>query len=143
RGIRRVPDRVRPSARRPRRGGRARGPGPHRLPRRSAAMSATTLAPGATSPTASRTSPYRLSFAHVLRSEWIKFRSLRSTWWTLGITVVVMVGFSLMFAAVVTSVSGQGGSPGYMVMGATDCVGVMVITVGYSFAQLEIGRAHV
>ena len=101
-------------------------------------MSATTLAPGATSPTASRTSPYRLSFAHVLRSEWIKFRSLRSTWWTLGITVVVMVGFSLMFAAVVTSVSGQGGSPEDMGMGSTDGIGVMVITVGYSFAQLAV-----
>lgn len=101
-------------------------------------MSATTLAPGATSPTASRTSPYRLTFGHVLRSEWIKFRSLRSTWWTLGITVAVMVGFSLMFAAVVSSMDSAGVSAEEAGMGAADGVGVMVITVGYSFAQLAV-----
>lgn len=101
-------------------------------------MSATTLAPGATSPTASRTSPYRLTFGHVLRAEWIKFRSLRSTWWTLGITVAVMVGFSLMFAAVVSSMDSAGVSAEEAGMGAADGVGVMVITVGYSFAQLAV-----
>ena len=101
-------------------------------------MSATTLAPGATSPTASRTSPYRLTFGHVLRSEWIKFRSLRSTWWTLGITIAVMVGFSLMFAAVVSSMDSAGVSAEEAGMGAEDGVGVMVITVGYSFAQLAV-----
>jgi len=101
-------------------------------------MSATTLAPGTTSPTASRTSPYRLTFGHVLRSEWIKFRSLRSTWWTLGITVLVMVGFSLMFAAVVSSMESAGVSAEEAGMGAADGVGVMVVTVGYTFAQLAV-----
>ncbi|MCB7137089.1 ABC transporter permease subunit [Cellulosimicrobium marinum] len=101
-------------------------------------MSTTTLAPGATGPTATRTSPYRLTFGHVLRSEWIKFRSLRSTWWTLGITVVVMVGFALMFAGIIRSMDSAGMSAEEAGMGTADGVGIMVITIGYSFAQLAV-----
>ncbi len=82
--------------------------------------------------------PYRLSFGHVLRSEWIKFRTLRSTWWTLGITVVVMVGFSLMFAAVMSSMDSAGVSAEEAGMGSTAGIGVTVITVGYTFAQLAV-----
>ncbi|WP_336631216.1 MULTISPECIES: ABC transporter permease [unclassified Microbacterium] len=44
-------------------------------------------------------SPYRLSFARVVRSEWLKLVSLRSTWWSLAIAVVLSVGISLMMAA--------------------------------------------
>ncbi|WP_069387136.1 ABC transporter permease subunit [Cellulosimicrobium cellulans] len=98
-------------------------------------MTATAVAQG---PTTTRTSPYRLSFGHVLRSEWIKFRSLRSTWWTLGITVVVMVGFSLMFAAVMASMDSAGVSPQEAGMGSVEGIGVTVVTVGYSFAQLAV-----
>lgn len=60
----------------------------------------------ATVPTTSSTpaarpasAPYHLSFARVVRSEWIKLLSLRSTWWSLAITVVLSVGISLMMAA--------------------------------------------
>ncbi|WP_369824429.1 hypothetical protein [Cellulosimicrobium sp. CUA-896] len=63
-------------------------------------MTATAVAQG---PAATRTSPYRLSFGHVLRAEWIKFRTLRSTAWTLAITVVVMAAIALMFAALMSS----------------------------------------
>lgn len=54
--------------------------------------------------TASRTgattaaSPYRLTFAHIVRSEWIKFSTVRSTWWSIGFVAVVAIGFSLMLA---------------------------------------------
>lgn len=44
-------------------------------------------------------SPYRLSFGRVVRSEWQKLLSLRSTWWSLSIAVVLSVGISLMMAA--------------------------------------------
>jgi ABC-2 type transport system permease protein len=37
---------------------------------------------------------HRTTFARVLRSEWIKFWTLRSTLWTLGSTVVVMAAVS-------------------------------------------------
>jgi len=61
----------------------------------------TATAPATTAPTAPRpaASTYHLSFARVVRSEWIKLLSLRSTWWSLGITVVLSVGISLMMAA--------------------------------------------
>jgi len=44
----------------------------------------------------------RLTFGHVLRSEWTKFWSVRSTWWTLFAMVVVIVGFGLLEAGVLT-----------------------------------------
>ncbi|MDQ1128745.1 ABC transporter permease subunit [Microbacterium sp. SORGH_AS_0888] len=46
-----------------------------------------------------RTSPHRLSFGRVIRSETIKILTLRSTWWSLGIVAVLSIGFSLMIAA--------------------------------------------
>lgn len=39
-----------------------------------------------------------LSFGGVLRSEWIKLRSLRSTWWFFGVLVVLTVGLSSQIA---------------------------------------------
>ena len=41
----------------------------------------------------------RLTFPGVMRGEWIKLLSLRSTWWTLGITVVLMTLIGLAGAA--------------------------------------------
>lgn len=38
-------------------------------------------------------------FPDVLRSEWIKFRSVRSTYWTLLVTVVGMIGLGALFCA--------------------------------------------
>ncbi|KAF2415057.1 hypothetical protein B1729_01970 [Microbacterium sp. B35-04] len=43
-------------------------------------------------------SPYRLSFARLVASEWIKFTSLRSTWWSIGLVAVVSIGLSLLMA---------------------------------------------
>ncbi|GAA2081531.1 ABC transporter permease subunit [Microbacterium hatanonis] len=40
-----------------------------------------------------------LSFGGVVASEWIKFRSIRSTWWCFAILVVLTVGFSLLLSA--------------------------------------------
>ncbi|MFT4258961.1 ABC transporter permease [Microbacterium sp.] len=45
-----------------------------------------------------RESPYRLSFLHALRSEWIKLTTLRSTWWSIGITAVLTVGLAMLMA---------------------------------------------
>lgn len=60
---------------------------------------ATVPAAAAGSVSARPGSPYHLSFVRVVRSEWIKLLSLRSTWWSLAITVVLSVGISLMMAA--------------------------------------------
>ncbi|HVX42292.1 MAG TPA: hypothetical protein VHC49_00305 [Mycobacteriales bacterium] len=45
----------------------------------------------------------RVTTAGVLRSEWTKFRSLRSTYWTLIITVIVSIGLGVIVSAVQAS----------------------------------------
>ncbi len=40
----------------------------------------------------------KLTFARVTKSEWIKFRSIRSNWIVLSLTVLVIVGFSALSA---------------------------------------------
>ena len=47
--------------------------------------------------------PIRVTQRRVLLSEWTKFRSLRSTLWTLLIATVLMVGISALFSAVTAS----------------------------------------
>lgn len=36
--------------------------------------------------------------ARAAHSEWIKFRSLRSTWWSIGIALLISVGLGILFA---------------------------------------------
>jgi len=93
-------------------------------------MTAAAVAQGPTT----TTSPYRLTFGHVLRSEWLKFRSLRSTWWTIGTTVVVMVLFSLSMAA---SFNFAAQSP-EMAAEMGNISTVQAIVLGYIFAQLAV-----
>ena len=45
----------------------------------------------------------KVTQAHVFVSEWTKLRSLRSTRWSLFITVLLTIGFPLLFAAVTAS----------------------------------------
>lgn len=69
-----------------------------------------------------------LTFGGILRSEWLKLFSLRSTWWSLGITVVFMVGLSALVAV----------SAGSVEDGLAGITGVQVATSGYLFAQLVV-----
>ncbi|HWV48950.1 MAG TPA: ABC transporter permease subunit [Microbacterium sp.] len=48
-------------------------------------------------------SPYRLSFGRALRSEWIKISTLRSTWWSIGITALLTVGIATLIASTVSA----------------------------------------
>ena len=48
----------------------------------------------------------RLKFGGVLRSEWIKLRSLRSTVWCLGLVVLLTVGFGLLLALTLNTPEG-------------------------------------
>ncbi len=56
-----------------------------------------TLAPAAT-PHVVSASAHRLTFAHLVHSEWIKFTTVRSTWWSVGLVAVVSIGLSLLMA---------------------------------------------
>lgn len=66
---------------------------------------ATASTPGVTHP---HTSLGRLSFPRVVRSEWIKLRTLRSTFWTLVGVVVLIVGLAALFSAIVPAASTLG-----------------------------------
>jgi len=56
-------------------------------------------------------SPYHVTFPNVLRSEWIKFWTLRSTIWTIGSTVVVMAGISFLAVFFTAQEASRGGTP--------------------------------
>ncbi|WP_375384156.1 ABC transporter permease subunit [uncultured Microbacterium sp.] len=101
-------------------------------------------APAPTPTTRSRTaSRYRLTFAHLLRSEWIKIWSLRSTWWSLAVAAVLSVGISLLIAAA-TANSGPGLPaatiillPTQFTMLVAGILGAIVVTGEYSTGMIR------
>lgn len=70
----------------------------------------------------------RLTFARILRSEWIKLTSLRSTLWSLGLIVLLGVGLSFLVSSLGV------GAPG----AATPDPGTVLTTatIGVAFGQL-------
>ena len=73
-----------------------------------------------------------VGFGGVLRSEWIKFWSLRSTYWSLGAALVLSVGISLLAALAIGSITG----PEELAMNVT--VGQLG-TFGIFLTQLGVG----
>jgi ABC-2 type transport system permease protein len=71
-----------------------------------------------------------LSFARITRSEWIKLRTLRSTWWCAALIIVLTVGLGLLIAL--------GLSSHEQITGATAqrVVEVQAATLGITFSQL-------
>ncbi len=92
-------------------------------------MTTLTTHPRATG-TARRTVPDGdgLTFARVVASEWVKFRTLRSTVWTLVVTVLLMVGIAVLAAWGMT----EGGA------GGDSTVGAFATTAGVNVAQLSV-----
>jgi ABC-type transport system involved in multi-copper enzyme maturation permease subunit len=90
--------------------------------------------------TAARPTRYKVTAVRVLRSEWVKFWSLRSSWITLGVAVFLLVVFGAVAAytyspdAVTT-----GGPPGGPGSSNADSDAVSLALTGVSFAQLAIG----
>jgi len=113
--------------------------------------------PTATSPgAASAAADVRLTFPRIVNSEWIKFRTLRSTIWTLALTVVLMVGIVTLFSAIGASQSTDAGSAGdgggsivvfsiaaSMAQLAVTVLGVLVITGEYSTGMIRSTLAAV
>jgi len=77
----------------------------------------------------------RLTLARVVRSEWIKLRSLRSTWVTLAAVLGVLVGFGLL-AATMAGDGAPGGAAG-PTAGPDDPVGTVL--AGVDLAVLVVG----
>ena len=91
----------------------------------------TTLTPPPPSATGTARARLRVTPARVVLSEWTKFRSLRSTLYTLLIAVVLMIGIGALFAAITASQPG-GLDPGQSAVSTS-------LMTGTFFAQLAIG----
>ena len=118
-----------------------------------------TLTTASVTPTASSTagvSPYHVTFPNVLRSEWIKFWTLRSTIWTIGSAIVVMAGFGFLTVyftaqAISRNISEDRGGPpagiihepaiilqgSLLAQLAVAVLGVLVITGEYSTGMIR------
>ncbi|MFE9019560.1 ABC transporter permease subunit [Streptomyces sp. NPDC007808] len=70
-------------------------------------------APGSSYPTYTSPIPVvRAHLGHAIASEWTKIRSVRSTMWTLGVFVLLVVGIGLAAAALVAANSSEGSMSG-------------------------------
>ncbi|WP_024286076.1 ABC transporter permease [Cellulomonas sp. KRMCY2] len=107
-------------------------------------MTATTLAApaaavGAASRPSDATTVRRQTLGTAIRSEWVKLRTLRSTWVGLGSTLLVLVGFGAIAAAVSTGsvATPEGGGGGGGPFGGSDPVSTVLM--GANFAVLLMG----
>jgi ABC-type transport system involved in multi-copper enzyme maturation permease subunit len=89
-----------------------------------------TLTAAAVSAATSRNDQLQVTQLRVLRSEWTKFRSLRSTVYTLLLAVALMIGLGALLAAIAAS------QPKGLDAGAT---AISTSLTGTFFAQLSIG----
>ncbi|QSB21969.1 ABC transporter permease [Curtobacterium sp. 24E2] len=93
-------------------------------------MSATT---SPTTPSTRMHGATRLSFPHLVRSEWIKLRSIRSTFWCYAILVLVTIGMAALVGA--NTNSGGDQMPRDIANGTL----VNVNTVGVLLSSLVVG----
>jgi ABC-2 type transport system permease protein len=89
----------------------------------------------------SRTPAGGYRFRHALRMEWIKLRSLRSTWWTVAITAAGAVGIAVAVGAGTKNANGDltnnalaGIAVGLLTIGV---LGVLVMTGEYSSGSIR------
>jgi len=89
-----------------------------------------------TAPRHLATSEARVTAGGLLRGEWTKFRSLSSSWWTLGGGLAFMVLLGVVFASSSTGPGGPGdGGPGG---GGFSVDPASLSLAGYNIAQLAI-----
>lgn len=75
-----------------------------------------------------------LGFPRLVRSEWIKFRSIRSTIWCFAILVALTIGLAALLGALVEKPEGAGTVP----QAAANAQIVMINTVGVGFSALVV-----
>lgn len=85
---------------------------------------------------ATRRPEYRVTGPRVARSEWAKFWSLRSTWITLGVALLALVGFGTIAALRYKSMIGSGRPVDPDFAHATS---VSLALFGVNFGQLALG----
>src|SRR2546421_8145423 len=92
--------------------------------------------PSSSGPAHAARPAYRVTGRRVLRSEWAKLWSLRSTWITLGLGLVFLVAFGLIAAAQYTPQPASSEGMQGEFAGAT---AVSLSLFGLTFAQLALG----
>lgn len=89
------------------------------------------------SPTRAGTRAYKVTGPRVLRAEWAKFWSLRSSWITLGVAVVLLIALGAIASATYSpDATAQGGPPG---PGSGEQDAVSLALLGVTFASLAVG----
>lgn len=88
------------------------------------------------------TTNHRLTFPHLLRSEWIKLATLRSTWWAIGISAVLTIGIAVIAAASLSEIKGFEPiqavvSPIQFTMLLAGILGVISVTGEYSTGMIR------
>lgn len=86
---------------------------------------------------AARPARIGLSFVRVVRSEWIKARTVRSTVWTLALTVVLMVGINTLISWGISSMDASVGD-GQGAPGGGAGTALMMVASAYGVAQLTL-----
>ncbi|EKX66547.1 ABC transporter permease [Streptomyces ipomoeae] len=99
-------------------------------------------------PGASYTSPIpvvRTHLGHAIASEWTKIKSVRSTVWTLGVYVVLLIGLGLLFALIAasTDMNLEGESPLGLGMFGLMLGSVCLITLGVLTTASEYGTGMI
>ncbi|MGW7548609.1 ABC transporter permease [Streptomyces sp. NPDC054770] len=89
-----------------------------------------------TSIATARPTTYKVSGRRVLRSEWAKFWSLRSSWITLAVAVFLLVLFGTIASYTYSPGATAGGPPGRS-SGTSDAVSLAL--TGVTFASLAVG----
>ena len=99
-----------------------------------------------TARTAAASGPH-YRFAQVARMEWIKLRSLRSTWWTLAITAAGAIGMAIVIGVNTKNAAGDltnnalaGMVPGLLLMGV---LGVLMTTSEYTSGMIRATLAAI
>jgi ABC-2 type transport system permease protein len=89
----------------------------------------------------------RNGLADAARMEWVKLRSLRSTWWTLAISVAATIGIGIAVGAETRNASGDltnnalaGVAPGVLLAGV---IGVLTMTSEYTSGLIRATLAAV
>ncbi|RFA17935.1 ABC transporter permease [Subtercola boreus] len=86
--------------------------------------------------TALPASPLRLTAGGIIRSEWIKLRSLRSTVWAYAIIIVIQIAIGLLIASFSVNNVAPAGSRGPNLELAD--LAIVVATAGVAFGQLVV-----
>jgi ABC-2 type transport system permease protein len=103
-------------------------------------MTTTVAVTEASSPVSRPIPRVRLTFLGVLRGEWTKLLSLRSTWWVLAATVVLITGISLAVAfSLDVAAADLAETPGVAGSGSsTPASGAEVVSGGFQMGMLTI-----